>query len=141
MATKSKFGVVSEGASSGEIPPAPTNDTSGKVEVSDTAIATIAADAVLDCYGVVGLAQPRRGQSRRVAVLPTDERRRGVVVQSNGDQITIDLYVIIEYGIRISEVAHSIMTTVKFEVERALGMPIEQVNVNVQGLRFSDGAN
>jgi len=52
-------------------------------------------------------------------------------------RIVIDLYVIMEYGVRISEVAHNIMATVKFNVEKKLGMPVREVNVHVQGLRVS----
>ena len=55
-----------------------------------------------------------------------------------GNRITIDLYVVIEYGTRISTVAHNIMSSVKFSVEKALGVPVSQVNVHVQGLRVSD---
>jgi uncharacterized alkaline shock family protein YloU len=58
-------------------------------------------------------------------------------VRIEADQIIIDLYVIIEYGIRISEVAHNIMRNVKFRVEKSLGVPVAQVNVHVQGLRVS----
>jgi uncharacterized alkaline shock family protein YloU len=54
-----------------------------------------------------------------------------------GGQIVIDLYVVIEYGTRISEVAHNIMSAVKFRVEKALGASVAQVNVHVQALRVS----
>ena len=52
----------------------------------------------------------------------------------------IDLYVIMEYGVRVSEVAHNIMQSVKFNVEKALGVPVAEINVYVQGLRISDPA-
>jgi uncharacterized alkaline shock family protein YloU len=55
-----------------------------------------------------------------------------------GEQIEIDLYIIIEYGTRISSVAASAANTVRYQVERALGMPVSAVNVNVQDLRVSD---
>ena len=62
---------------------------------------------------------------------------RGVDVHLVDGQIAVDLYVIIEYGTRISEVAHNIMSAVKFRVEKALGTSVVQVNVHVQGLRVS----
>ena len=46
--------------------------------------------------------------------------------------------VIVEYGTRISSVASSVMNIVKFAVEKAVGVPVAQVNVHVQGLRISD---
>ena len=51
--------------------------------------------------------------------------------------IVIELYVILEYGTRISEVAYNLMSTVKYAVESALEMPVVEVNVNVQGIRVS----
>ncbi len=53
-------------------------------------------------------------------------------------RIIINVYVIIEYGTRIVAVARSVMNVVKFSVERALGVPIAEVNVHVDGLRVSD---
>ena len=50
------------------------------------------------------------------------------------EQIIIDVYVALEYGLRITEIAHNIMSSVKFSVEKMLGTPVAQVNVNVQGL-------
>jgi uncharacterized alkaline shock family protein YloU len=48
------------------------------------------------------------------------------------------VYVIIEYGTRIAAVALSVMNVVRFNVERALGIPIAEVNVHVEGLRVSN---
>lgn len=108
----------------------------GRIEVAPTAIASIAARAVLECYGVVGMASKslRHGLAE---LLHRDSSRRGVEVRLVDHQIIIDLYVVIEYGTRISEVAHNIMRGVKFNVEKALGVPVAQVNVHVQGLRVS----
>jgi uncharacterized alkaline shock family protein YloU len=45
---------------------------------------------------------------------------------------------VIEYGTRIKTVASSVANTVRFQVEKSLGMPVSQVNVHVSGLRISD---
>jgi len=55
----------------------------------------------------------------------------------DGERIQIDLYVIVEYGTRIASVAASLQNIVRFNVEKALGAPIDAVNVHVQGLRVS----
>jgi uncharacterized alkaline shock family protein YloU len=65
------------------------------------------------------------------------ENSCGIEVHVQGDEIVIDIYVIVEYGTRISSVAHSIMNVVKYNVERALGVPVRRVNVHVQSLRVS----
>ena len=108
----------------------------GRIEVSPIAIASIASQAVLNSYGVVGIAS--KSLVGGLAELLHRDSKRGVVVRMEGDQIIIDLYVIIEYGTRIATVAHNIMSNVKFSVEKALGVPVAKVNVHVQGLRVSD---
>jgi uncharacterized alkaline shock family protein YloU len=109
----------------------------GKIEVSQRAIATIAADAVLKSYGVVGMASARL-EDGIAEILHREHLERGVVVALKDDQLTIDLYVIVEYGTRVSEVGRNIAQTVKFAVEKAIGMPVARISVNVQGLRVSD---
>jgi uncharacterized alkaline shock family protein YloU len=108
----------------------------GRIEISPTAIAGIASQAVLNSYGVVGMAS--KSLVGGLAQLLHPDSRRGVEVRLEGNRIIIDLYVVIEYGTRVSTVAHNIMSSVKFSVEKALGVPVSQVNVHVQGLRVSD---
>jgi len=108
----------------------------GRIEVSPVAIAGLAAAAVLECYGVVGMSSPTPYYGL-ADVLQHRSYRRGVRARVMDQRIVIDLYVVLEYGVRLSEVAHNIMENVKFRVEKALGVPIEEVNVHVQGLRIS----
>ena len=109
----------------------------GKIEISTAAIASIASQVVLESYGVVGMASTNF-KDGIVELLAPSASHRGVRVHRTDEMIIIDLYVIIEYGTRISEVTHNMMTAVKFRVEKALGIPVAQVNVHVQGLRVSD---
>jgi uncharacterized alkaline shock family protein YloU len=61
-----------------------------------------------------------------------------VAVHYNGEEIDIDVHIIIEYGTRITSVAASVANAVRYQVEKALGMPIHNVNIHVQGLHVSD---
>ena len=108
----------------------------GKIEVAPRAIATITARAVSQCYGVVGMA-PRNLREGVGQVLRREDMYRGVEVQLGGDAINITLYVIIEYGTRIAEVARNVQEHVRYAVEHALGLPVAEVNVRVQGMRVS----
>jgi uncharacterized alkaline shock family protein YloU len=108
----------------------------GRVEVSPTAIASIASQAVLECYGVVGMATKDLA-SGIVEILQPASHRRGVDVHLSNEHIEIDLYVVIEYGTRIATVAQNIQSVVQYSVERALGVPVVAVNVHVQDLRIS----
>jgi uncharacterized alkaline shock family protein YloU len=108
----------------------------GRIEVAPTAIASIVNHAVRQCYGVVGMAN--RNLADGISHLLSKESRQGIDVTIEETDIVIDVYVVIEYGMRISAVANSIKNTVSFHVERALGVPVKAVNVYVQGLRFSE---
>ncbi len=108
----------------------------GRIEVSPTAIASLASQAVLECYGVVGMATKDLA-SGIVQILAPASHRRGVDIHTSDDQIVIDLYVVIEYGTRIATVAQNIQSTVRYTVEKALGVPVAAVNVHVQDLRIS----
>ncbi len=108
----------------------------GKIEVTPTAIASLASQAVLECYGVVGMATKDLA-SGIVEILQPASHRRGVDVQISSSQIVVDLYVVIEYGTRIATVARNIQSAVKYALEKALGVPVTAVNIHVQDLRVS----
>jgi uncharacterized alkaline shock family protein YloU len=109
----------------------------GRVEITPGAVASLAARAVGECYGVVGLAS-RHSRPALAELLRKEESSKGVEVTITSDRVVIDLYVILEYGTRIATVAENIMSNVKFAVEQALGTPAVEVNVNVQGIRVSE---
>ncbi|OQY88841.1 MAG: hypothetical protein B6D41_10820 [Chloroflexi bacterium UTCFX4] len=111
----------------------------GRIQVSPRAIESIAGLAVLEAYGVVGMA-PKDSREYMAALLPRANFRRGVEIKYDGAHVLIDLYVIIEYGTRISQVAIGIKNRVKYLVERDTGLTVAQVNVHVQGLRVSPDA-
>lgn len=108
----------------------------GRIEVTPTAIATLASQAAQECYGVVGMATKDLA-SGIVQILQPASHHRGVDVHIYNDQIVIDLYVVIEYGTRIVEVARNIQSGVKYTLEKTLGVPVAAVNVHVQDLRIS----
>jgi uncharacterized alkaline shock family protein YloU len=106
----------------------------GRIEVFPSAVAAIAGHAAIRCYGISGMAA--RGLRDGFAELLRRENvDKGVDVVQLDDGLAIDVYVIVQYGIRISEVAHNLQETVKFEVERSVNVPVARVNVNVQGVR------
>lgn len=112
------------------------NNPIGSIHVAPRAIATIAYHAARQSYGVVGLA-PKNLMNGLTQVLVKDPTH-GVEVHYDENQVNIDIYIVIEYGTRIKSVASSVSNTVRFHVERALGMPVNQVNVHVQSLRISE---
>jgi len=108
----------------------------GTIHVSPRAVASIACHAALESYGVVGLTSKNLVDG--LAQVLVKDPSYGVDVHYDGQNINIDLYVIIEYGTRIKSVANSVSNTVRFHVEKALGMPVNDINIHVRGLRVSN---
>ena len=110
----------------------------GRIEVSPRVVASIVGHAANECYGVVGMAA--RGLRDGIAErLNRETVHRGVEVEVREGGLVIELYIIAQYGTRISEVAHNLMSAVKYEVERTLGLEVIAVNVNVQGIHLEEG--
>lgn len=108
----------------------------GNIFISHQAIATIAFQAALSSYGVVGLAAKNLAEDISNALVK--DPTKGVDIHYDGDEIVINLYIIVEYGTRIKMVAASVSDSVRFQVEKTVGIPVKAINVHVRGLRISD---
>jgi uncharacterized alkaline shock family protein YloU len=108
----------------------------GGIHISPNVVATIAYHALLESYGVVGLTPKNLADGIVKSI--TREPSKGVSVEYNGEDIDIEIHVIVEYGMRITSVADSIKSTVRFHVEKALGIKVNSVSVHVAGVRVSD---
>ena len=108
----------------------------GNIEIAPRAITSLAHRAAIQTYGVVGLASKNimSGLTQMVVKDPT----HGIDVKFAEDQINIDIYIIVEYGTRIKEVAGSVASVVRYNVEKALGLSVNEINVHVQGLHISE---
>jgi uncharacterized alkaline shock family protein YloU len=105
----------------------------GRIEVSSQVVASIAGHAAGECYGIVGMAA--RGLRDGIAErLQRENLHRGVEVRVEEDGIIVSLYVVVEYGVRITEVARSLQDMVRYQVEKALGIKVKSIDVNVQGI-------
>jgi uncharacterized alkaline shock family protein YloU len=68
-------------------------------------------------------------------VLRTEDEHRGIDVRIRKDKITVDIYIVVAYGTRISEVAQQVISTVSYTLQQSLGLPVAAVNVHVQGIK------
>ncbi|MGV3487815.1 MAG: Asp23/Gls24 family envelope stress response protein [Tuberibacillus sp.] len=114
------------------------NTEYGLIDVSDQVIATIAGGAAVDCYGIIGMASQRQIKDGISELLGRDNLSRGVVVRHEDGNVNIDMYIIVSYGTKISEVAHNVQTKVKYTLDQMLGIDIDAINIFVQGVRMTN---
>lgn len=106
----------------------------GKISIREEVIAKIAGVAAMECYGLVGMA-PRNVQEELTDLLRRENLERGVDVKFNEDSISIRLYIVVEYGVKISEVARNVQERVRYHVENMLGLTVDRIDVKVQSVR------
>jgi uncharacterized alkaline shock family protein YloU len=110
----------------------------GHIDVSVEVIETLAGGAAMDCYGLVGMASRKQLKDGLSELLGRDNFSKGVVVREDEEGIHIDMYIIISYGTKISEVAHNVQSKVSYTLEQSLGIQVASVNVFVQGVRVTN---
>jgi uncharacterized alkaline shock family protein YloU len=100
----------------------------GRITISGEAIARIVGETARECYGVVGMSGRRW--------LP-ERATRGIEIGGNGDGLTVDLHVVVEYGLNLAEVASTIRNRVVYEVERLTGLSVRTIEVHIDDVRRS----
>ena len=106
----------------------------GNIIMDDQVFATLAGLAAMECYGVVGMAS-RNATEGIFELLRRDQLTKGIKVTSIDDKLNIDLYIVLQYGVKISVVADNIISRIKYSVETFSGISVENVNIFVQGVR------
>ena len=107
----------------------------GVVNVSPNAVAMVAGIAAMQCFGVVGMASRNIHDGISELLTGKDNLTKGIEIVIEEETVAVDLYIIVEYGVRIKEVARNVIQNVKYAIETQLGLQISYVNVIVQGVR------
>ncbi len=110
-------------------------DSDGNISISNDVIATIAAIAAKSIEGVYGMVSSITGGFAEL--LGKKNPSKGVKVMINGKDVKIDMYVVVEYGVKIPDVAWEIQGKTKNEVEAMTGLNVVAVNVNIEGVNTS----
>ncbi|HHY43045.1 MAG TPA: Asp23/Gls24 family envelope stress response protein [Thermoanaerobacterales bacterium] len=106
----------------------------GEIHISKEVIAIIAGNAAMDCYGLVGMAS-RKMSDGITELLGRENLGKGVEVKISEDVLTVDLYIVVQYGTKIHEVAHNVIEKVDFVLKNTLGFSPDKINVIVHGVR------
>lgn len=106
----------------------------GMVSFSNEYFSKLIGEAVSSCYGVAGMA-PHGKQKIFNLLLGKEKPDTGVKVRGDINSITVDLHIVVTYGMNINAIAKSITHKVKYTVMEATGIEVSKVTVRVDGIK------
>lgn len=113
-----------------------TENHLGVIELHQHFFTELIGHTVTSCFGVVGMATGGPVQNIRNKVLKhlgyTD---RGVAVYIQNDELSVDIHIVVSYGVNIKAIVDSVTSKVRYTVEQATGLKIKSVNVYVDDIK------
>lgn len=110
-------------------------EENGNINISEEVIATIAVGAVSEVEGVSGMMGASGGSIADLTTRKgTQKSLRGVKIDMTGTALVLDLYVTMQYGHAIPEVAEKAQKAVSSAVEAMTGCAVGAINIHVGGI-------
>ncbi|MDO4500779.1 MAG: Asp23/Gls24 family envelope stress response protein [Erysipelotrichaceae bacterium] len=107
----------------------------GDIKITDNAIASLAGSTVCECYGVVGVISKSYVVDSYLAILKKENYSKGIVISRKNNDLIIDIYVVVSFGVKISEVVLEVQKRVKYTIEKSLNVDVKEVNVHVERIK------
>ena len=106
----------------------------GSIKIADEVVGIIAGLAASETAGIAGMSGGVVGGIAEL--LGRKNLSKGVKVEVGEKEAAIDLFVVVEFGSKINEVARVVQENVKSAVENMTGLKVVEINVHVQGVIF-----
>lgn len=114
------------------------NTDLGVVTIEPEVIAKYAGTVAVECFGIVGMAAVNM-KDGLVHLLKKESLTKGIqVVISEENHVTLDFHIIVAYGVSISAVTDNLISNVQYKVEEFSGMPVDKINIYIEGVRVID---
>ena len=107
----------------------------GTVYIAEDVMMKVVGYAALECYGIVAMSG-KRATDGISDWLGRENLAKGVQIRNAGDMLDVDLFIIVEYGISISEVCKTIVETVRYKLESMTGVKVRKIGISVEGIRI-----
>lgn len=108
----------------------------GDIIISNSVIANIAGAVANNCYGVVGMAV-KNAKDGLVSLLKSPNYSKGINITVEDNKLTIDMHIMVQYGVNLSAICESIMHNVSYQVSGMTGFEVRAVNIYVESMRVT----
>ena len=112
-----------------------TDNSLGSIRIADEVVEIIAGLAASEVEGVVGMSGGLVGDLAHM-LGRNKNLSKGVKVEVGEHEVAVDLFIVMEYGVSIPEVAFCVQESVKEAIESMTGLKVIEANVHVQGVNF-----
>ena len=109
--------------------------SNNKLSPSLDTIASVIGNTLQEVFGVVGLGNKKSLKDNINIFFKTESFKDGVAVKKENDKYIIDIYVILSYGVKISEVINNISSQVRFNLEKKFNIKIKSINIFIQDVK------
>ena len=110
----------------------------GIITISPEVIAKYAGTVAVECFGIVGMAAVNM-KDGIYRLLKKENLTHGIhVTISEENRIEIDFHIIVSFGVNLSAVTENLISNVKYKVEEFSGMPVDKINIYIEGVRVID---
>lgn len=109
----------------------------GLIKISDEVLAVCVLNSTLKTEGIYGLSGGLT-DSLSKNLLGKDPVYKGIKINQNDDSVVIDISVIVNYGVKIPDVAWNVQENVKKEIEEIVGLSVDAVNIHVAGVHLTE---
>lgn len=107
----------------------------GKVHLTEEYLKKIIGTAVTSCFGVVGMVPFGSKQKLFNLISKKENVEQGIVIRGSSDSISVELHIVVTFGMNINAIAQSIVHKVEYTVAEATGIKVKKVTVKVDGIK------
>lgn len=111
------------------------SNENGNINYSEEVLAKIVGLSTMECYGVVGMVS-KSATEGLWELMRIENLSKGVKIKlTDNDRLNIELFIMVEYGTKISVISNNIIQKVRYNVENYTGLTVSAITVNVQAVR------
>lgn len=107
----------------------------GKIDISEGYLSKLIGHEVTSCFGVVGMVPSGNRQKLLGKLYKSEPLDTGIRVTGNNDGVTVELHIVVTFGMNINAIAASITEKVKYIVKETTGITVEKVIVKIDGIK------
>lgn len=107
----------------------------GKIDISEAYLSKLIGHEVTSCFGVVGMVPSNSRQKIFNKFSKADQPDTGIKVSGDADTVSVELHIVVTYGMNINAIAASITEKVKYIVKETAGITISKVTIKIDGIK------